>query len=216
MALTSQQITTVTATLSAARMGTYQHATGFGPTATSMDIYVWNALISAAFFSTLSVCEIVVRNALANALDLKYGVNWPWDGRFERTLSTWDKEELQSARKGLPAGSAGKVIAELKFGFWCRLLTAGQDQHLWNAHMHTVFPFLPFPLKVAAARHLLYSDMEKLRGFRNRIAHHEPIFAYPLAQYQARIHRLIMLRCKDTEQWLSRWETVTATLAARP
>ncbi|SFL48259.1 hypothetical protein [Rugamonas rubra] len=216
MALSSHQITVITSTLSPARMGTYFSATGFGAEATALDIYAWNALVSGAFFSALHVCEIVIRNAISHALELKYGSSWPWDAGFERTLSKWYKGELQLARKGIPIGSTGKVIAELKFGFWCKLFTAGQDQHIWNAHLNTVFPFLPFPLKVSTARKMLYDDMEALRGFRNRIAHHEPIFAYPLAQHQARIQRLIKLRCEQTEQWLSQWEIVTFALAARP
>lgn len=116
----------------------------------------------------------------------------------------------------MPIGSTGKVIAELKFAFWCKLFIAGQDQHIWNAHLHTVFPFMPFPLTVAARRKMLYDDMEALRKFRNRIAHHEPIFTYPLVEQQARIKRLIKLRCADTEIWMSQWEIVSVALAARP
>lgn len=216
MALSQQQVTAITATISPARMGTYLNATGFGPDATALDIYVWNALVSGAFFSTLHICEVVVRNAISHALELKYGSNWPWDAGFERSLPKWSKGELQSARQGIPVGSTGKVIAELKFAFWCRLFTAGQDQHIWNAHLHTVFPFIPLPLTVAAGRKMLYDDMEALRGFRNRIAHHEPIFAYPLAEHQARIQRLLKLRCGHTEAWMAQWEIVSAALAARP
>ncbi len=197
-------------------MGTYLNATGFGAGATALDIYVWNALVSGAFFSALHICEVVVRNAISHALELKYGANWPWDAGFERSLPKWSKGELQSARQGIPIGSTGKVIAELKFAFWCRLFTAGQDQHIWTAHLRTVFPYLPFPLTVAAGRKILYDDMEALRGFRNRIAHHEPVFAYPLVEYQARIQRLLKLRCMQTEAWMSQWEIVSAALAARP
>jgi hypothetical protein len=113
-------------------------------------------------------------------------------------------------------GSTGEVIAELTFGFWGKMFTSGQDQHIWNAHLNTVFPFLPLPLTISAARKMLYEDMEALRGFRNCIPHHEPIIAYPLLQLHVRIRRLIMLRCHATEQWLSQWETVSAARAARP
>nr|GEU28325.1 hypothetical protein [Tanacetum cinerariifolium] len=200
MALSQQQLTAVAASLSSARLGTYINASGFGANATPLDIYVWNALISGAFFTSLHICEVVMRNAISHALELKYGVNWPWSQGLERTLSKWSKEELQSARQGIPAGSTGKVIAELKFAFWCRLLTSGQDQHLWNANIRIVFPNLPFPMTVAAGRTMLYNDMEALRVFRNRIAHHEPIIGYPLVQYQARIQRLLKLRCAVIDQ----------------
>lgn len=216
MLLTQPQTLAITSALSPSRMGTYLHATGFGATATALDIYVWNALVSGAFFSTLHLCEVVIRNAIADALERKYGAGWPWVSNFERTLTKWTAAELRAARHGIPAGSTGKVIAELKFAFWCQLFTARHDQHLWNAHLHTVFPHLPSPLTVAAGRKMLYDDMEVLRGFRNRIAHHEPIFTYPLAGHQARIRRLIRLRCGQTEDWLAQWEAVTAAMAARP
>jgi hypothetical protein len=123
---------------------------------------------------------------------------------------------MHFAKHGIPIGSTGKVIAELKFASRCRLFTAGQDQHIWNAHLHTVFPFLPFPLSVTAGRKMLYDDMEALRSLRNRIAHHEPIFAYPVEQHHARIQRLIGLRCGHTQDWLAQWEIASAALAARP
>lgn len=216
MTVSQDQIDAITVAISPARMGTYLNAIGFGTHATAVDIYVWNALVSGAFVSALHIAEVVVRNAIAHALELKYGGNWPWDAGFERSLAKWSKVELQSAKRGAPFGSTGKVIAELKFAFWCGLFTKAQDQHLWNAHLHTVFPFLPYPLTVAAARKILYDDMETLRRFRNRIAHHEPIFAFPLARLQSRIHRLVAVRCERTANWLSEWEVVSQMLAARP
>jgi hypothetical protein len=216
MALTAQQTTMIMATMSPARMGTYISAKGFSINATALDIYVWNAKVSGAFFSALQVCEVVIRNSVSHALELKYGCNWPWEPNFERTLSKWYKDELIQARRGIPIGSTGKVIAELTFGFWCKMFTAGQDQHIWNAYLHTVFPFIPLPLTVPSARKMLYENMEALRLFRNRIAHHEPIIGYPLAQLQRRIERLIMLRCQETSGWLDQWEMMSALLAAPP
>jgi len=216
MALSPDQINAITFAVSPARMGTYLNTTGFGATATPVNIYVWNALVSGAFFSALHIAEVVMRNAVSQALELKYGSSWAWDVGFERSLPQWSKCELRSARQGIACGSTGKVIAELKFAFWCSLFTTAQEQHIWNAHLRTVFPFLPFPLSTTASRKILYDDMEALRRFRNRIAHHEPIIAYPLSQLQDRIRRLINARCDKTANWLSQWEVVSAALAARP
>jgi hypothetical protein len=216
MALSPQQTAAITVAISPARLGTYINATGFGTGATALEIYVWNALVSCAFFSALHICEVVMRNAVAHALELKYGANWPWHTGFERSLASWAKGELQSARQGKPVGSTGKVIAELKFAFWCKMFTAGQDQHIWNAHMHAVFPHLPLSLTIASARQMIHDDLEALRGLRNRIAHHEPVIGYPLIALQARMQRLLKLRCGHTEAWMSEWEIVSAALAARP
>jgi len=206
----------IVAALSPVRLGTYINATGFSGAAKALDIYVWNALVSGAFFSALHICEVAIRNAISDAIERKFGQHWPWDPGFERSLGKHWKLELQRARKGIPAGSTGKVVAELKFAFWCNMLTASQDQHIWNAHLHAVFPFLPFTLSIAGGRKLLYDDMEKLRHFRNRIAHHEPIFTHPLEEHKLRIFRLIHLRCGNTMEWLKQWEIMSAALADRP
>jgi hypothetical protein len=210
------QESAIVAALSSVRLGTYINATGFSAQTKTLDIYVWNALISGAFFSALHICEVVMRNAISDAIEGKFGQQWPWDPGFERTLSKHWKVELQRARKGIPPGSTGKVVAELKFAFWCNMLTASQDQHIWNAYLHTVFPFMPFTLSVAGGRKLLYDEMEKLRYFRNRIAHHEPIFNYPLNEHRQRIFKLIQLRCGNTNEWLKQWEVMSTVLAARP
>ena len=216
MILTPAQIAAVSRTISPVRLGTYLAAKGFSPTATALDIYIWNALVSGAFFSSLHICEVVMRNGIAHALELKYGPDWPWDAGFERTLTAARKGDLQQARRGIPVGSTGQVIAELNFVFWCKMFTVRHDPHVWNVNLRIAFPFLPFPLTVAAARTKLYDEMEALRGFRNRIAHHEPIFAHPLDEHHLRIARLIKSRCVETARWLAQWEVVTAALAAKP
>lgn len=216
MHLSSAQTAAIASSLSPARLGTYLIAKGFSPKATALDIYVWNALVSGAFFSSLHICEVVMRNGIAHALTLKYGPNWPWDAGFERTLPAARKTDLQQARQGIPIGSTGKVIAELKFIFWCKMFTVRHDPHVWNVNLREAFPFLPSPLTVAVDRTMLYDDMEALRGFRNRIAHHEPIIAYPLDVHHKRIIQLIKNRSGETAEWLNQWEVVTAALAARP
>lgn len=157
-----------------------------------------------------------MRNGIAHALELKYGPDWPWNVGFERTLTATRKADLQLARQGILVGSTGKVIAELKFVFWCKMLTVRHDPHVWNVNLRMAFPFLPFPLTVAAARTILYQEMEALRVFRNRIAHHEPIFAYPLDDHHKRIVRLIKNRSGETAEWLTQWEVVSTALAAKP
>ena len=143
-----------------------------------------------------------MRNGVANALHHKYGAAWPWNPHFIKTLKEGMKNELKKARSGIPVGSAGKVVAELKFHFWCQMFTSGQDQHIWDAYLHQEFPNLPLPLSVAGARDLIYKKLDAVRKFRNRIAHHEPIFAYNLHEHQHRIMKLIHLRCADTLQSL--------------
>lgn len=104
MRLSQKQTAAITAALSSVRLGTYLNATGFSSHATALDIYIWNAQVSSAFFASLHICEVVMRNAISHAIELKYGANWPWSAGFERTLPKWSKGELSSARQGVPMG----------------------------------------------------------------------------------------------------------------
>lgn len=216
MALTPQQISAITSAISTERLGTFSAAKGFSPGATALEIYVWNALLSSAFFASLHICEVTMRNGIAHALELKYGANWPWHPGFERTLPDDRKRDIQQARRRLPVGATGKVIAGLTLHFWCGMFTARYDNHVWNSYLRAAFPDTPSPLTIVAARTQLYTDMEAVRTFRNRVAHHEPIFAYPLADIRGRIARLVSMRSAQTAEWLARWEVVTSTLAAKP
>lgn len=77
-------------------MATYENAIGFSKQATPLDIYVWNALVSGAFFSVLHICEVVMRNGVVKALEQKYGTAWPWNRGFEQTLMTIPKSNCKT------------------------------------------------------------------------------------------------------------------------
>lgn len=93
------EIQPVKAALSAARVGTYEAAAGIIDAATgladpnstkALDLYSWNALVSGALLMPLHICEVVVRNAVSEALEAVYGARWPWNTRFELSLRTRD------------------------------------------------------------------------------------------------------------------------------
>lgn len=112
--------------------------------------------------------------------------------------------------------TAGKVVAELKFAFWQKLFVRGQDARIWNTHMPTVFPGHDTARTIPQARAELFDAVDKIRKFRNRIAHHEPIFGRNLAEDRDRIRKVIEWRRPGTAQWLDGIEQVTPLLAARP
>lgn len=63
----------IKASLSAARVGTYEayvggHA-GVDQTKKALNLYMWNAQVSAAFLVPLHICEVVTRNALSEVLE---------------------------------------------------------------------------------------------------------------------------------------------------
>jgi hypothetical protein len=62
----------------------------------------------------------------------------------------------------------------------------------------------------------MHRDVEQVRRFRNRIAHHEPIFSRNLAEDRDMIARLVRWRRPGAAAWLAGVEQVTRLLASRP
>jgi hypothetical protein len=91
--------------------------------------------------------------------------------------------------------SPGRVVAELSFGFWVKLLGPGwrnrYEHSLWVPALHKAFsgarvdPGLP-----AFTRKEIYHPIEALLMFRNRLAHHAPIYRRHLAQDLKSIERV--------------------------
>lgn len=205
--------------LSVPRMSTYQASVSGADLSSALALYGWNAQVSAALLLPLHVCEVVLRNAIADALEAVYGAQWPWSPGFEQSLPNPvsgfnPRRELQRSRDGQPA--AGKVIAELKFAFWQCLLTKRHDQRIWRAHLVRVLPNLDQSLTLAEQRKDLHDALESIRGLRNRIAHHEPIFMRQLAQEFIIITGLIEKRCLHTAVWMQAHEQVRQLIGARP
>lgn len=212
--------------LSANRISTYEQARGLAlpglvlplPLDKALALYAWNAQISAAFMHPLHICEVVVRNGVANTIEAVYGPQWPWSPGFLQSLPDSSgynlRRDLQAARDGQL--SAGKVIPELKFAFWQMMFTSRHDSRLWQPHFGQHFPNFPAAMSIADRRRWMFSSLEKIRGLRNRIAHHEPIFARNLADDFKLISALIGCRSPQTATWMTDHQQVSLLLATPP
>lgn len=164
----------VRAALSIARMDTYEtDSTTIPPLEGALQLYAWNARASAALMVPLSIAEVVIRNAVHDALQSVFGEQWPWHPGFARSLPERSRAILFAAREG--QSSSGKVVAELSFGFWQRMFTGRFDGDLWNSKLHCVMPNMDSALSIQQRRGLIHSRLEHLRLLHNRIAHHEPL-----------------------------------------
>lgn len=218
--MNKEKISAVRAALSPARMRTYEAAAGTqgDDDLSALELYAWNAEISGAFLPLLHVCEVVTRNAIADVLETVYGPQWPWSLALERSLPNplqgySPRKDLQNARR---FATTGKVIPELKFVFWQKMFTSRYDARLWNSHLLRVLPNMNAVKSVAALRESIYNDLEQLRNLRNRIAHHEPIFARHLSSDYERILKLVTYRCATTAAWLNEHQRATTVIAAKP
>jgi hypothetical protein len=206
----------IRATLSAPRSGTYIAAAG-GDTVKAVELYGWNARVSAAFMLPAHFAEISTRNAAADVLERVYGPQWPWNPTFEASLPNTGlynpRRDLQNTRNRNP--TTGKVIAELKFVFWQKLFTGRNDVRLWGPHIAWAFPHAP-SVPASTLRERIYQDLDVLRRLRNRLAHHEPVFTRNLPDDLTRTLDLIELRNRATSDWVRAMEDVTSIVAERP
>ena len=85
------------------------------------------------------------------------------------------------------------MVATLAFGFWVALLGAGSrieragpkadyEKTLWRPALRGAFSH-----RAPLTRRQAHKPLDALRALRNRIAHHEPVFARPLREDHDRI-----------------------------
>ena len=192
----------------------------------ALQLYHWNAQISAAFLFPLHVFEIAIRNAVANAAASFYRTDeWPWSIAFETSLPTTRSARKFSPRRELigtrdwhsrPEQTTGKVISELKFAFWVSMYTGRHDGRLWNAYLRREYPNIPPDLSVTQGRDNIHLTADKVRDLRNRIAHHEPIFSRDLKTEYDEIANVVGYRCQHTAAWMKRTQDVTWLLQLLP
>lgn len=210
-----KKVSALRKTLSASRMTNYDAAAGTQEIA--IELYAWNAEVSSAFLFPLHVCEVVVRNAVAECFEIKYGSNWPWVTSFERSLNNRLKEDLSRAKDSVGnTKKTGKVIAELNFFFWQSIFTRSHDFRIWNQYLLTAFPNLDNKNPIPPQREGIYQVLDELRHLRNRIAHHEPIFKRDLLEDYKKIKNLIALRCEITANWLDEKQNVKTIIEKKP
>ena len=187
----------------------------------ALELYRWNLQITAAFIVPLQMCEIAVRNGVAEAVEAVHDPLWPWSNGFLRSLPVPKRPHDYSPERNLreiarTQPTTGKVIAELNFAFWEKIFTVGQDGRLWLPHFRTVFPGVPLATPIPQARARAFNTIMGIRKFRNRIAHHEPIFARNLGDDYATVLDVISWRSPVTAGWVDGLQQVTGLIGQKP
>jgi hypothetical protein len=96
------------------------------------------------------------------------------------------------------------------------MFTHRYDVRLWDVHLKRVFPQHNPAKRMIEIRGSIYDDLEQIRRLRNRIAHHEPIFARDLIKDFERIRQLVELRDHFVASWMLINQNADSLLAQNP
>ena len=98
--------------------------------------------------------------------------NWYDD---DKIINIKDKDTIIKVKKTLLGMrkqiEAGRVVAELNFGFWTALMDRRYEQVLFPKLLKPCFPYMP---RHERTRKNVSARFERIRRLRNRIFHHEP------------------------------------------
>lgn len=141
--------------------------------------YLWNIQLSEALYPSIAILEVALRNQLHQAL-VDYSQNEAWYEQQPSLLAQAEQIEIEKAKQTLLQHgkilSPGRIVAELNFGFWTRLFHPYYEQKLWPSLIKAVFPHAPRWIR---ERKKLLKRLNQFRHLRNRVSHHEPIWAWP-------------------------------------
>ncbi|RWL98398.1 MAG: hypothetical protein EOR68_15055 [Mesorhizobium sp.] len=222
------------------RLGKYLKQGGFEFPYT-MQWYLWNARLAKAFQFPLHALEVTLRNAVHEHIVLTGGPeDWPFDttwisaqeavgsgirealNRSKRQLlkrKMTDREYTASVEEvsHLDVPAFGKlnrhdVLANMSLEFWVRLLDYPYER-AWQLSLRRVFP----NADLSDTRRHLCNIVRRIKDFRNRVAHHEPIFhRTDLQELHADMIKVIGMRCGLTKSWVQHHSTFHAIHSDRP
>ena len=152
---------------------------------------------------------MALRNAVHRRLAHRYGEAWYDIGKAG--LDRGATERIAGARAELARDGHGddppRIVAALSFGFWVSLLGPGgrlDDGRKANYQMTLWRPALrgAFAHCANLNRKQAHGPLNGLRTLRNRIAHHEPIFARDLARDHEHVLEVAGWISPATQAWI--------------
>lgn len=157
---------------SEARMRKYLAAC-YGDKQRTMMLYLYATRLAQTMFGVIGVFEITFRNAVNYHYLEQLGQDWIINQTGEGKIFESITEEIkEQENKFLSDGtySHDKMVGTFTFGFWAYLFTR-QSYKLGGKTLLQIFP----NKEKGMNQKQVYNDINKIRKFRNRVAHHEPI-----------------------------------------
>ncbi|MEO3414600.1 Abi family protein [Roseovarius sp. CAU 1744] len=182
--------------ISTERLEKYLLETG-GDLDLSIELYEENMLLSESFYVPLQCLEVCLRNKIHAQMSKVYGTSWLLDHTVA-PLTDHSRSMINDALEEIEPEdvTSGKIVAELKFAFWVGLMSRTYDSSIWRAALYKAFA-----ATTGQKRSVVHGRLNMLRRFRNRVAHHEPIFHKDLEKTHNEIIETIIWMCPKTAKW---------------
>jgi hypothetical protein len=162
-------------------------------------LYERNRVLSEGLYGMLQGLEVALRNSIHREMSADTGRS-DWYDR-PGTLYRPEADTVAEAKANIPGGkpmTPARVVAQLTLGFWVKLLGRNYEKALWVPHLYKSFPHLRKP-----DRRNVFDRLDKIRGLRNSIAHHERILHRDLkSDYGALLETLAWI-CPVTASWVN-------------
>jgi hypothetical protein len=174
----------------------------------ALTLYERNMRLSEAMYTPLQTLEVCLRNCINREMSQTYGADWLTNGTvpLQQNASRMITEAVWECGASY---SNSDLVAEIKFSFWVSLTAPGYDATLWRNVIHKAFR-----AQGGKKRSHVHGRLNALRRFRNRVAHHEPI--YPNAgQMHTECLEAIGWMCLDICSWATHHSRF-ASIAAAP
>lgn len=200
--------TWVRGALSRARFGPYLLKAG-GDVDAALRLYWWNVDVSAAFYPSLHLLEVALRNALHARLSIMLQRTDWWKVAVRGNGMRLVEDAIAKVRDRKPLSSADDIVAELTFGFWASLISRRYDRTLSVPGLHQAFPHY------RGRRNQLHNILWAMVLFRNRIMHHEPIHHRHLVADHATVRKLLGYLSPELVACVEPYDRVPAALRRR-
>lgn len=160
---------------SLARLNKYLVACG-GNAGKALTLYRYNVKLCQKFYGILNIFEVVLRNAInAHYQNVFNDADWVENqmqpgGMIENAPQKNEVSRIITTLRHNGRYSNDRVVSSVSFGFWTHLFTK-QPFRLGGQNLLRILP----NRTVGLGQRAVFNELQEIKTFRNRIAHHEAI-----------------------------------------
>lgn len=170
--------------------------------------------MSSAAFEVVAHLEVLLRNAVDRALaghineELR-GIPWFLCHPPANDETAASVLAVRERLRPIGRDSRHQIVAGLSFGFWSGML-GRRYEDLWRSSLRHAFP------GSSGARKQVASEVEAIRKFRNRLAHHDSMLNVDIPFEIRRVLQVARFIGDEVADWLTEVDRTGVVYADRP